>query len=105
MRRNLDRKMKVDEIRYKMDAAMRTSHELIARQSPERMPMPPPGRVVEIMETRGPAGRSPFGDRTTVTETRFGSQPREPLPPAGMPLRPVPGGVNPRDYSPAGARR
>lgn len=94
VRRNLDRKLKVDEIRHKMDAAMHTSHALIERR---HSPMRASPTRVEITETRG---RSPY--ERTVVSTHYGTGPG-PLPPSGMPLRPTgPPAVNTRDYSPAG---
>ena len=90
VRRNLDRKLKVDEIRFKMDAAKRTSHEMIARHSPSPMRGGSPARVT-VTETRGP---SPFGAGRTVTTTTYGG----PL----APLRPTT--TNTRDYSLAGSK-
>ena len=97
VRRNLDRKVKVDEIRYKMDAAMRTSHEMLTRHSPVRGGSP---TRVTVTETRGP---SPFGAGRTVTHssTTYGGP--GPLPPNHMPLRPT--SINHRDYSPAGQKK
>ena len=82
VRRNLDRKEKVFEIRHKVDHAIGHSQALIQRSYS-------PAKVVEVRE------RSPWRDQVTVTRTSYG-------PTSSFPTRPYQSTTtNNRDFSPA----
>ncbi len=89
VRRNLDRKDHVHQIRSKVDTAISHSQNLIVPGAKSPYGEYSPARKVEIRET---VSRSPLGNtRTTVEETRFGG---------GMPpMKRVT--YHNRDYSPA----
>jgi hypothetical protein len=89
VRRNLDRKDHVYQIRSKVDTAINASQHMIVPGSKSPYGEYSPARKVEIRETHS---RSPLGNaRTRVEETRFGG---------GMPpVKRVT--YHNRDYSPA----